>query len=81
MGQPYQVILDNSQLNRLREQTSGSKTFQYREEKRPTGIPLVAASETGEAQTQPQYRGASASSHNDIGDGGYKTTAWIKPIK
>ena len=54
MGQPYQVILDNSQLNRLREQTSGSKTFQYREEKRPTGIPLVAASETGKAQTQPQ---------------------------
>ena len=53
MGQPYQVTLDNSQLNRLREQTSGSKTFQYREEKRPTGIPLVAASETGKAQTQP----------------------------
>ena len=58
MGQPYQVILDNSQLNRLREQTSGSKTFQYREEKRPTGIPLVAASETGKAQTQPQNRSA-----------------------
>ena len=56
MGQPYQVTLDNSQLNRLGEQTSGSKTFQYREEKRPTGIPLVAASETGEAQTQPQSR-------------------------
>lgn len=53
MGQPYQVILDNSQLKRLREQTSGSKTFQYREEKRPIGIPLVAASETGKAQTQP----------------------------
>ena len=58
MGQPYQVILDNSQLNRLREQTSGSKTFQYREEKRPIGIPLVAASETGKAQTQPQNRSA-----------------------
>ena len=56
MGQPYQVTLDNSQLNRLGEHTSGSKTFQYREEKRPTGIPLVAASETGEAQTQPQNR-------------------------
>jgi len=58
MGQPYQVILDNSQLNRLREQTSGSKTFQYREEKRPIGIPLIAASETGKAQTQPQNRSA-----------------------
>ena len=54
MGQPYRVTLDNSQLKRLGEQTSGSKTFQYREEKRPTGIPLVAASETGSAQTQPQ---------------------------
>ena len=54
MGQPYRATLDNSSCNREREQTSGSKTFQYREEKRPTGIPLVAASETGEAQTQPQ---------------------------
>ena len=56
MGQPYRVNLDNSVVKRHREQTSGSKTFQYREEKRPTGIPLVAASETGEAQTQPQNR-------------------------
>ena len=54
MGQPYQVILDNPALNRCGKQTSGSKTFQYREEKRPIGIPLVAASETGKAQTQPQ---------------------------
>ena len=59
MGQPHRVTLDDSQLKRLREQTSGSKTFQYREEKRPIGIPLVAASETGKAQTQPQYRNAS----------------------
>ena len=84
MGQPYQVILDNSQLNRLREQTSGSKTFQYREEKRPIGIPLVAASETGKAQTQPQYRSASLFNYSwrfDIGNGGYKATAWVKPIK
>ena len=56
MGQPYRENLDNSVVKRHREQTSGSKTFQYREEKRPTGIPLVAASETGEAQTQPQNR-------------------------
>ena len=34
----------------------GSETSQYQEEKRPIGIPLVAASETGEAQTQPQKR-------------------------
>ena len=81
MGQPYQVTLDNSQLNRLREQTSGSKTFQYREEKRPIGIPLVAASETGKAQTQPQNRDMSESSYTDFGYGGYKTTAWIKPIE
>ena len=54
MGQPYRVTLDNSLVKRQREQTLGSKTFQYQEEKRPIGIPLVAASETGEAQTQPQ---------------------------
>ena len=40
----------------IEKQTSGSETSQYREEKRPIGIPLVAASETGEAQTQPQNR-------------------------
>ena len=54
MGQPLEVTLLNSRLKRLRVQTSGSKTFQYREEKRPIGTPLVAASETGTAQTQPQ---------------------------
>ena len=74
MGQPYQVTLDNSQLKRLGEQTSGSKTFQYREEKRPIGIPLVAASETGKAQTQPQNRSAKVL-QRDFGDGGYKATA------
>ena len=56
MGQPYRANLDNSLRNRWREQTLGSETSQYQEEKRPTGIPLVAASETGEAQTQPQNR-------------------------
>ena len=56
MGQPHRATLDDSRCNKRREQTSGSKTFQYREEKRPTGIPLVAASETGKAQTQPQSR-------------------------
>ena len=54
MGQPYQATLDNLALKRCEKQTLGSKTFQYQEEKRPTGIPLVAASETGKAQTQPQ---------------------------
>jgi hypothetical protein len=39
--------------NGLEKQTSGSETSQYREEKKPIGIPLVAASETGGAQTQP----------------------------
>ena len=56
MGQPYQVNPDNFALNRCKEQTLGSETSQYQEEKRPTGIPLVAASETGKAQTQPQNR-------------------------
>jgi hypothetical protein len=56
MGQPYQANLDNSVFKRCREQTLGSETSQYQEENKPIGIPLVAASETGEAQTQPQYR-------------------------
>ena len=54
MGKPHHVNHDDSTLKRCWEQTSGSKTFQYREEKRPIGIPQVAASETGKAQTQPQ---------------------------
>ena len=53
MGQPYQANLDNSRHNSRAEQTLGSETSQYQEEKRPIGIPLVAASETGKAQTQP----------------------------
>ena len=58
MGQPYMANPYNFPLKRWKEQTSGSKTFQYREEKRPIGIPLIAASETGKAQTQPQNRSA-----------------------
>ena len=53
MGKPYQTNFDNSSINVGVEQTLGSETSQYQEEKRPTGIPLVAASETGGAQTQP----------------------------
>ena len=58
MGQPYMATPYNFWLKRSEEQTSGSETSQYREEKRPIGIPLVAASETGKAQTQPQNRSA-----------------------
>ena len=54
MGQPYQANPDNPALNRCGKQTLGSETSQYQEEKRPIGIPLIAASETGKAQTQPQ---------------------------
>gem|GEM_PF-2595894 len=54
MGKPYRTNFDNSLVNARAEQTLGSETSQYQEEKRPTGIPLVAASETGKAQTQPQ---------------------------
>ena len=56
MGQPHRVTLDDFLVKRQKEHTSGSETSQYREEKRPIGIPLVAASETGSAQTQPQNR-------------------------
>ena len=56
MGQPHRATLDDLRLKRLQEQTSGSETSQYREEKRTIVIPLVAASETGGAQTQPQNR-------------------------
>ena len=57
------------------EHTSGSETSQYREEQKTIVIPLVAASETGEAQTQPQYHEANFSLR-DIGDGGCKATAY-----
>ena len=77
MGKPLETNFRDSQLKRLRERTSGSETSQYREEKRTIVIPLVAASETGGAQTQPQYRCVNASSYVDIGDGGHKTTALV----
>ena len=54
MGKPYRINFDNARLKRSSEHTQGSKTFQYLEEKRTIVIPLVAASETGGAQTQPQ---------------------------
>ena len=54
MGKPHEANPHDCAINRRTEQTSGSKTFQYREEKRTIVIPLVAASETGGAQTQPQ---------------------------
>ena len=55
MGKPHRANLDDSHLKRVREHTLGSETSQYQEEKRTIVIPLVAASETGSAQTQPQY--------------------------
>ena len=58
MGQPHRIYFDDSRLKRSREQTLGSETSQYQEEKRTIVIPLVAASEKGEAQTQPQNRSA-----------------------
>ena len=56
MGKPHRVNLDDLGLNRCERQTLGSETSQYQEEKRTIVIPLVAASETGGAQTQPQNR-------------------------
>ncbi len=53
MGKPYRTNFYNFLLKRQEEQTLGSKTFQYQEEKRTIVIPLVAASEKGGAQTQP----------------------------
>ena len=55
----------------------GSETSQYQEEKRTIVIPLVAASETGGAQTQPQNRDMNASSYADFGNGGNKATALV----
>ena len=62
MGQPYQANPDNSLINVRAEQTLGSETSQYQEEKRTIVIPLVAASETGSAQTQPLNSTANESS-------------------
>ena len=53
MGKPRQANPDDSPLKRWRKLTPGSETSQYREEQKTIVIPLVAASETGEAQTQP----------------------------
>ena len=53
MGKPCRVKLDNSSINVGAEHTLGSETSQYQEEKKPIGIPSVAASERGGAQTQP----------------------------
>ena len=53
MGKPLQVNPDDPDGNASRKQTLGSETSQYQEEKRLISIPLVAASETGGAQTQP----------------------------
>ena len=52
MGKPCRVTLDNPKRKR-RKHTLGSETSQYQEEKKTNVIPLVAASETGKAQTQP----------------------------
>ena len=53
MGKPHHVNHDDPYSKQYVEQTLGSETSQYQVEKRPIGIPLVAASETGKAQTQP----------------------------
>ena len=37
------------------KQTQGSEPSQYLEEEKATAIPLVAASESGTAQTQPSF--------------------------
>ena len=57
MGKPHQVTLDDSLINVRVEQTLGSETSQYQVEKKTNVIPLVAASETGGAQTQPHREG------------------------
>ena len=75
MGKPLGTNFHDLFLKRKEELTLGSETSQYQEEKRTIVIPLVAASETGSAQTQPQYRNMSESSCVDIGDGGYRATA------
>ncbi|MEN9412990.1 MAG: hypothetical protein RLZZ342_77 [Candidatus Parcubacteria bacterium] len=56
MGKPHQANPDDLALNRRKEHTLGSETSQYQQEKRTIVTPLVAASETGRAQTQPLYR-------------------------
>ena len=53
MGKPHGTNFRDLSLKRREELTLGSETSQYQEEKRTIVIPLVAASETGSAQTQP----------------------------
>jgi len=65
MGKPYQANLDNSLVNARAELTLGSETSQYQQEKKTIVIPLVAASETGGAQTQPLNNSANESSSSD----------------
>ena len=77
MGKPHGTNFHDLSLKRREEHTLGSETSQYQEEKRTIVIPLVAASETGSAQTQPQYIYVNASSYIDIGDGGHKATALV----
>ena len=77
MGKPHGTNFRDLSLKRREELTLGSETSQYQEEKRTIVIPLVAASETGSAQTQPQYIYVNASSYIDIGDGGHKATALV----
>ncbi len=54
MGKPNWVK-PNYLSRKRRTRTRGSKTFQYPEENKLISIPLVAASETGEAQTEPYF--------------------------
>jgi hypothetical protein len=54
MGKPHMANPYDFRLKRSGEHTLGSETSQYQVEKRTIVIPLVAASETGGAQTQPQ---------------------------
>ena len=50
MGQPHRLKTDDHSRMRL-EQTLGTETSQYRQEKKITMIPQVVASERGGAQT------------------------------
>ena len=90
MGKPHEANPHDSALNRRREHTLGSETSQYQQEKKTNVTPLVAASETGRAQTQPQNlnswdpQGQTLGSlkvrpcmNLNFGDGGYKATACV----
>ena len=90
MGKPHGTNFHDLSLKRREELTLGSETSQYQEEKRTIVIPLVAASETGSAQTQPRNlyswdsQGRTLGSlkvrpwmNPNFGDGGHKTTALV----